>query len=350
MKKLFALPITFTLAFALAACGSGNNAAPGEGSTTSSAAESSTAASTVNENKPAFPERAIELIVPFSAGGSTDIGARILAPYVEKELGVPVNIVNKPGGGGWVGWTELVNKKPDGYTLAYINNAGFITGYLDPNQKRKENLESFTLIANHINDPGIIAIRPDETRFTNIQELVEYAKKNELTTTSTGVASDDHLAALKMNKVLGTKFVTVHNKGASEGVSAVLGGHVDLLFANVGDVTNLYKSNQVKVVAIMAEERSEFLPDVPTLKESGFGDIFSGSARGIAGPKGMDPEVVEILRAAFEKAIKNEEQIKKQGESGLQVMYIDKDVYYNFMKNDEKAVIDLMDELGWSKQ
>jgi tripartite-type tricarboxylate transporter receptor subunit TctC len=341
MKKFLSLSLAVVLSLTLSACGGGTQASS-PGQTPASSGETKTEA-----NKEKYPNKPINLIIAYAAGGGTDVGARILMPYVEKELGVPINIINRPGGGGWIGWSELASAKPDGYTIGYINTPNFMTGYLDPKQKREHNLESFAPIANHITDPGAIAIRVDEKRFTNIKELIEYAKKNELTATSTGVGSDDHYAALKLNKKFGTKFIPVHNKGSAESQTAVMGGHVDVLFANVGELFTLHNNKEIKIIAVMSKERSPFLPDVPTLKESGFDGVISGSARGIAAPKGVDPEKLEILRAALEKGIKNEEQIKKQGESGLQVDYIDKEEYLQLLKNDEKGVLELRDLLGW---
>ncbi|WP_408007985.1 tripartite tricarboxylate transporter substrate binding protein [Pseudalkalibacillus sp. A8] len=329
MKKVFMLVITVLLTFTMAACGQETSGSAG------------------GEGAGDFPDKPINVIVSYEAGGGTDTGARILLPYVEEELGVTVNVINKPGGGGWVGWTELANADPDGYTIGYINTPNLMTGYLDPKFNRKQNLESFEPIANHVTDPGAIAIRADEDRFTNIEELMEYAKENELTATSTGVGSDDHYASLKLNDKFGTKFKPVHNKGAADSKASVLGGHVDVLFANVGELASLQKEGDIKIIAVMSKERSPFLEDVPTLEESGFEDVYSWSARGLAAPAGIDPEKLEILRAAFEKGIKNEEQKKKMGDMGLQVDYLDGEEYKQLLKDDEKAVKDLSDLMGW---
>jgi tripartite-type tricarboxylate transporter receptor subunit TctC len=293
-----------------------------------------------------YPKKPITVIVAYEAGGGTDSGARIMLPYVEKALGVSVNIVNKPGGGGWIGWSELANAKPDGYTIGYINTPNFMTGYLDPKFNRKENLESFTPIANHVKDPGAIAIRADEDRFSNIEELIDYAKKNRLTATSTGVGSDDHYASLKLNDQLGTKFEPVQNKGSAESVTSVLGGHVDVLFANVGELTSLHKEGKVKIIGVMNKERSPFLPEVPTLAENGF-KVYSWSARGLAAPKGIDPGQLKILQEAFEKGINNKEQVEKMGKLGLQVEYLGGQDYTDLLKSDEEEVRKLGKLLGW---
>lgn len=294
-----------------------------------------------------YPDGPVKVIVSYAAGGSSDLGARVLMQYVEKELGVPVVVENRPGAGGWVGWEELLKAEPDGQTIALINTPNLITGYLDPSTGRDESLESFDLIANHITDPGVIAVNKDDDRFNSVEDVIEYAKENPTTTTSTGALGDDHIAAIKLNKNLGTKFNAVHNGGAGESVTAVLGGHVDILFANVGDVTTLYNDKEIKVLGVMSEERSTLLPEVPTLAEEGFEGIVSSSSRGYAAPKGVDEEVMKVLQDAFEKAIANEEQVKKVQDTGLQVDYLKSDEYSEFLKEEETGIKELSDLLGW---
>lgn len=294
-----------------------------------------------------FPNKPVKVIVSYSAGGSSDLGARTLAKYVEKELGVSVVVENKPGAGGWVGWEELLKSDPDGYTVGLINTPNLMTGYMDPSIGREENLENFELIGNHITDPGVIAVNKDDDRFNSIEDLIEYAKENTLTTTSTGALGDDHIASLKLNKKLGTKFNAVHNGGAGESVTAVLGGHVDVLFANVGDVTTLYNDKEVKVLAVMSDERSPLLPEVPTLAEQGYEGVVSWSSRGYAVPKGVDEEVLKVLRDAFEKAINNEDQIKTVQETGLQVNYLAPEEYMESLKEEENGIKEISDLLGW---
>jgi tripartite-type tricarboxylate transporter receptor subunit TctC len=297
--------------------------------------------------KEKYPTRAITVFVNYGAGGSSDLGTRALMAVVEKDLGVPINVMNKPGAGGWIGWLELLKAKPDGYTISLINTPNLITGYMDPKQNRKENIDSFALIANHVTDPGAIAIRNDEKRFTNMKELVEYAKKNVVTTTSTGITGDDHIAALKFNKQYGTKFEAVHNRGANETITQVLGGHVDVMFANVGDVTTLHKNKEIKVLAVMSEKRSPLLAEIPTLKEIGYDGVYSWSARGFAAPKGTDPAVIAILTAAIERATKNPDHMKKMAEMGLTLDYQNPEGVYKSLKVEEQGVVGIKDLLGW---
>lgn len=294
-----------------------------------------------------FPDKPITLIVAYAAGGGTDTGARILQGYLEKELGVAVNIENKPGGAGWLAWSELANAKPDGYTIGYINSPNIITGYLDPQYKREENLENFQFIANHVLDPGVVAFKNGEKRFTNFKEMIEYAKNNHLTATTSGVGSNDHMAILKMNDYYGTNITPVHTKGAAEGSTQVLGGHVDLFVAKTGEAVNLHNSGELEAIAVYSDERSPFLADVPTTTELGYPDLIFRSARGLAAPAGLSEEKLEILNAALKKAIENAEQVEKMGQQGLQVLYLNPDEYEELMVEDENDVKSLSKLLGY---
>lgn len=293
-----------------------------------------------------FPKKPITLIVPWSAGGGSDTGARLLQPYLEDELGVTVNVVNKTGGGGWVGWNELANAKPDGYTIGLANSPHIITGYMNPTLKRDKSLDDFVGLGMHVIDPDILAIRKDEDRFSTIEELVAYAKDHKLTVTATGEGTDEHLVILSFNKKYGTQLEAVHFDGAAESRAAVLGGHVDLLIANAGEVLSLYKDKEINVVGVAAAKRSQFMEDVPTFEESGF-EIYQESSRGLIAPKGLDSEVLAKLQTALEKAVTNEEHIQKMADLGYGVNYENGEDYMSILKKDEEAVKDLKDLLGW---
>lgn len=294
-----------------------------------------------------YPERPISTIISFGAGGNTDVGARILFPAVERELGVPLNIINRPGGGGWVGWTQLLNASNDGYTLGYINTPNLITGYMDPQYSRNIDLADFELIANHVTDYGVISINKDETRFSNIEELFSYAQSNMLTASTTGANGDDHIAMLKMNHHFDTQFVPVHTTGTAEQRAAILGGHVDVNFSNVGDTNIAHRNGDLKIIAVMAPERSDFIPDVPTLEELGYSGVISWSARGIAAPKGIDPVQLARLQEAFVKGMQDPEHLAKMEEMGLMVDIRTGDDYREMLEEEEQGVRSLESLLGW---
>lgn len=297
-----------------------------------------------------FPTRPITMIVSYEPGGGTDVGARTLQPYLEEELGTSLTIVNKPGAGGWVGWTELVNAKPDGYTIGFINTPNLQMGYLNPAFERDNSLADFAPIANQVTDYGAIAVRADDDRFETIEDLMEFAATNRVTATSTGVGSDDHLSSLALNDQHGTKFEPIHNKGSADSKSAVLGGHVDVMFANVGEIKPVADEGSVRVLAVSKddEERSEFLPDVPTLKEAGYPGVASWSSRGIAAPAGVEPKVLEVLTKAVSAAIQNPEHEKEMSRLGLAVEFYKGKEYLNeILEPDEQLARELGQKYIW---
>ncbi|WP_248928408.1 tripartite tricarboxylate transporter substrate binding protein [Paenibacillus hamazuiensis] len=314
---------------------------------TGSNSKQQTNAGASSAKKTEYPTKPITLIVSYAAGGGTDLGARLLTPYLEKELGVPVVVENKPGGGGWVGWAEMLGAKPDGYTLGYVNAPAVFAGYLNPSAKRKETIDNFELIMNHVIDPGVIAVRADDKRFSNVKDLIEFAKKNELSANANGVGTENHIAALQMNKELGTKLRSVQFSGSAESITSVIGGHVDVLFAKVGEVLEPMKAGQIKILAVMTPERVPQLPDVPTLKESIGSNIEYHSLRGIAGPKGMDPQIVAKLQDAFEKAMKNPEHEKKMSDMGLKVDGTKGEAFKQLLKKEEASMVEVKGLLGW---
>lgn len=332
MKRLPVMMLSFILLLGLlSACGTADNAAQ-----------------SMNNDTSTYPEKPIKLIVSYSAGGGTDTGARLLTPYLEEELGQSVVVENKPGAAGWLGWGELAHAEPDGYTLGYVNAPAIFAGYVNPSANRKENLESFEFITSHVKDAGVIAVKADDERFKDINSLIEYARKNEVSVTSNGgVGSENHMAALQMNKELKTKFRSVQYDGASEAITGVMGGHVEVLMAKVGEVIQPAKNGDLRVLAVTVPERVEQLPDVPTLKETTGSDITFYSLRGIAAPKGTDPEIIGKLQAAFDKAMNNEEHVAKMKEMGLIIDGMQGEEFLNVLKEEEAKMIQLKGVIGW---
>jgi tripartite-type tricarboxylate transporter receptor subunit TctC len=150
-----------------------------------------------------YPERGITLIVPYGAGGGTDITARLLAKDLEAVLGKPVTVENRAGGAGW---GALAQSRPDGYTLGYLNVPSMYAGYLDPKVGRKENLDSFTPLSNHVIDYNIWAVKADSP-FKTVKDVIEAARRapEAVTVTAYGAGSDDHLAILGISAETNTK-------------------------------------------------------------------------------------------------------------------------------------------------
>ncbi len=287
-----------------------------------------------------YPTRPINMIVSFPAGGSTDIGARVVAGIAEKIIGQPIVVVNRGGAGGQVGWTELARAKPDGYTIGFLNLPATNTTILDPERQAIFNEGSFTPIANQVLDPGVIWVAANSP-YKTLKDLLDAAKAKPGTVraATTGILSDDHLAILMVEEVNpGVNFRIVHLLGGAAQMKETLGGNIDVSFDNVGGIVPQVKSGQVRALAVMDTERSKFLPDVPTTKELGMPTVISSSTRGIGGPKGMDPAVVKKLQDVFSQAMKDPDHVKRLEDAGLAIKIMVGDEYVKYYnETHEKA-------------
>ncbi len=291
-----------------------------------------------------YPERGLTLIVPYGAGGGTDITARLLAKDLEPVLGKPVTVENRAGGGGWVGWGALAAARPDGYMLGYLNVPSMYAGYLDRQYNRRESLESFTPLMNHVIDYNVWAVKADSP-FKTLKDVIEAAKKapDTITITGFGAGGDDHIAILGVQGETGTRFVVVHHKSTAEGKTQVLGGHVQVLAANVSEIAEEVKAGQVRMLGVMATERSRFLPNAPTFKEQGLNQVWSVT-RGIAGPAGLPKEAETKLVAALEQVLNSKEHQQKAEQLSLEPKVIKGEDYRKFLKTNEQDTKKLM---GW---
>ncbi|MHB0869358.1 MAG: Bug family tripartite tricarboxylate transporter substrate binding protein [Chloroflexota bacterium] len=292
-----------------------------------------------------FPQKgkAITLIVAWPAGGGVDIGARLLSPLLEKELGVPIQIVNKVGASGQVGEMELIKSKPDGYTIGTTLVPGTITVYLDPERKAPYGRKDFQPLAIHVSEPGVIAVKGDSP-YKTAKELIEAAKTNpeKVKMSSSGIMSPAHMGVLQLQKVTGAKFAIAQFEGAAPAKTALLGGHVDVNVGWGADYQAQVKSGDIRLLGIMDKERSKFYPNVPTLEEQGY-KVSWASSRGYCLPAGTPKEIVDVLSAAFQKTINSDEHKQKAAEAALPLRYMDPAQYASYWEETEGVVKPLME-------
>lgn len=289
-----------------------------------------------------FPQKgkSIQVMVHWAAGGSSDLGARILAAGLEKELGTSVLVVNKPGAGGQIGYTALSQAKPDGYTIGSTNFPSAVSSYLDPNRKATYNRKSFELLALHVADPGIIAVRSDSP-YKTLQDVINAAKAapKKLRVNTTGIQTDEHFATLWLEQLTGAQLARVHLTGSAPSMTAVLGGKIEIYCGNVGDPQA--RSPQMRVLGVMDDERSPFFPDVKTFEEQGY-KIYFGSSRGFAAPAGTPREIVNILSNAIKNVTATEDHKKKMRDMGLTLRYMDPAGYQKYWDDFEAKLRELM--------
>jgi tripartite-type tricarboxylate transporter receptor subunit TctC len=279
-----------------------------------------------------FPNKPMQLMVAFPAGGSTDIAARVVASIAEKAVGQPIVVVNRGGAGGQIGWTELVRQKPDGYYIGFINLPATNTVILDPERRAIFNEKDFTPIINQVLDPGVIWVRADSP-YKTVQDLIDAAKKSPGTirAATTGILSDDHLAILMTEEAApGAKFRIVHLDGGATQFKEIMGGNVDVAFDNVGSIVKRVLSGEVRALTVLDDVRSKFMPNVPTSKEAGYPTVISSSTRGIAGPKGMPAPLVAKLQGVLKKAMEDPEHVKKLEDQGIAIKIMIGDEYEKY--------------------
>lgn len=260
-------------------------------------------AASVGAMAQSFPTKPITLIVPWPAGGSTDVAMRTLSEAASKHLGQPIVIDNKAGASGTLGpATMAATAKPDGYTIAQIP---ITIMRLPLMQKVSWDAEkSFTYIVHLTGYTFGITTKADGP-FKKWQDVVDYAKANpgKVTYATPGAGTSLHIGMEQIADKAGIKLTQVPFKGGAETGAAVLGGHT-MLQADSTGWKPLVESGKLRLLALWTDQRSSNWPDVPTLKDLGYGFVFD-SPFGIAGPKGMDPKIVQIIHDAYKKAIED---------------------------------------------
>ncbi|WP_431285196.1 tripartite tricarboxylate transporter substrate binding protein [Humitalea sp. 24SJ18S-53] len=253
----------------------------------------------------AWPDRSIQLVVPFAAGGGTDVSARTMAQFLERDLGQPVVAQNRAGAGGEIGLTAISSARPDGYTIGIINTPGIVTIPIE--RSPRWTMDSFTFIAGVVEDPATFAVHPDSP-IRSIADLVAAAKARpgEVTVGTQGVGSAGHISMLLLEQAAGIRFEPVSYAGAAPAALALLRRDLQVTTANLGESLTFAQAQPWRTLGVMSENRSAMAADVPTFKEAGY-DLRGGSLRGIGAPSGLPPEVTERLSAAVGRVLQNPE-------------------------------------------
>lgn len=259
-----------------------------------------------------FPNKPVQIQVPFAPGGGADRTFRLFAPYLAEELGVPVKVTNVAGGGGWVSWSQVVNDwnpRRDDHKLAVVN-IPHIFSFLNPDMKRTEKLESFNFLAWHSYDPGLWLVRADDDRFKDLNDVLEYAQKQPIIVAPGSFGSDDHIGvAFAQQAVPGFQAKFVTSRGDNSKIQLALGGHVDLVAGNVGFFINSIEEGQLRPIAVLHPTRWPLLPDVPTFEEITGKRNITYAGRTLATANGLEEEKRQIYLEAIKRAMANPEYV-----------------------------------------
>ncbi|MDH4264757.1 MAG: tripartite tricarboxylate transporter substrate binding protein [Deltaproteobacteria bacterium] len=289
-----------------------------------------------------YPEKPVKLIVPWKAGGDTDVLMRVIAHYASKYLGHPMVVVNVGGVGGTLGARQGKDAKPDGYTLTATHESVItsqLVGVADFNYSQ------FIPIANMVATPGIVAARPTAP-WNNIKEMIEDAKKRpgQITFGAT-LGSTSHFVPLEIAYKAGIEFKIVGYEGTADRQTALLGGFIDLGESNPASGKKYFEAKKLKALGIAQAKRHPMVPEMPTLRELGL-DVIIEVNRGICAPLNTPQPIVNKLVSVLKKASEDPEFVKKIEDLGTAVNFLPTDQYKAHIKKETQRYSLLAKKFG----
>ena len=260
-----------------------------------------------------FPAKNIDVVIPFAAGGNTEINAQLLRPNLQKTLGVGVAVVLKPGAGTTIGMNFVANALPDGYTVAGNTPSLLCTRYT---MKSGVSYEKFDPILRSVAVPMGVAVKTDAP-WKNFKEFMDYAKANpgKVLMGNSGIGAMTHIGTTGIEMATGMKFTHMPFKGTGPEITALIGGHIDGGVMEISSLYPFWEAKKLRILAVSSPERSPVLPDVPTFREHGF-DMDVGTWVTYFAPKGTPKDRLQVLHNAFKAAMESSEHrdyYKKQG-------------------------------------
>jgi len=289
-----------------------------------------------------FPTKEVQIIIPWAAGGATDLIFRALAATTGKYLGKAVIVVNRPGGAGAVGYTEAMKAPADGYTLA----SGITPLTILPhNVKTPFTYKDFEPVINVVSDPGMFLVKAD-SQWKSLKEFLDYAKKNPdmITVGNSGAGGGVHLIALAFQQAAGVKFNHIPFAGGGPSVTALLGGHIHAVTVSPPEGIEHVKAGKLRIIALFSEKRFEMFPDVPTVKEQGV-NFAMGQWRGLIAPKGTPRDVINKLHDAFKKGMDDPIFKKNAKDMVVNLSYLGPEAFGKLMARDDEFYGKLVKEI-----
>ena len=294
-----------------------------------------------------YPNKPIRLIVPFAAGGTTDIVARVISEPLSKALGQPVVVDNKSGGGGTVGAAEAARAQPDGYTLSI---ATVSTTATNPavNPKMPYNVQrDFTPIINVAATPNVIAVHPSFPA-TNYQEFIAELKKNpgKYSYATPGTGSIAHLLMEMLKSETGVNVVHIPYRGGGPALNDTVAGQVNMIFDNLPSAYPFIRDKRLRAIVVAAPKRVAGLESIPTFTEVGAPVVNRSAYYGIVGPKNLPKEIVDKVNAATKKALEDPNVQKRIAETGSDILGTTPEVFAQQMKDEYAAYKAVVDKQG----
>ena len=282
-----------------------------------------------------FPSKPIRVVIPFVAGGSSDIVGRAIGAKFQEFLGQPAVVENKPGANGAIAAEFVAKADADGHTILVGSIGVFSINPALFKDLRYNPVRDFAPVTLAVTTTNVLITKP-ALATNSMKELVDYAKKNpgKLSYCSSGTGSSDHLTAELLNQVAGISAVHVPYKGGAACQTDIMGGQVDISFQNLGAVTNYIRGNRMKALAVTAKARNPQLPNVPTTAEGGFPDLVVTSWQAAAAPAKTPREIVAKLNDATVKALRSPEVRERMSQIGFDVVASTPEEFGSFMKQE----------------
>ncbi len=298
-----------------------------------------------------YPTRPIQMICPWGAGGGTDATARIVAALLEKELGQPVNVVNRTGGSGVVGHAAISGATPDGYTIGIITVEIAMMHWAGLTQLTPRD---FTPLALMNEDPPGIHVKADAPYKTakDLADAIKAAPPGKFKASGTGQGGIWHLALVGWMQAMGlpaNQVAWVPSNGAAPAMQDLAAGGLDLSTCSVPEARAMIDAGKARCLAIMAPERTTLFPDVPTLKEAMGIPYTTGAWRGFAGPKGLPQPIATKLTTTLKKIYDSKEYKDFMSSRGFNIVWNDANAYTDFMDKSDKQMGDAMKAAGIAK-
>lgn len=294
-----------------------------------------------------YPTKPIEIVVPFAPGGTNDVLARTIADALSSDLGQPVIVLNKPGGGASVGTAFVSRATPDGYTLL-VGSQGSISAnpYLVPNLPY-EPLKDFAPVA-LIGTVNNVLVVPTDFSPKTLTEFTQYALDHpeRINFSHAGVGTVMSLAAELYKIKTGANIVSVPYKGSAPATVAVIGGEVQSMFANTISVIEYIRTGKLRPLAVTKSVRDPLLPDVPTFQEAGLKDYEMQSWFGIFAPAGTPPDIVKKLNKTIQLALNDPQRSKRLADLGVEPGKYAPETFAEFVNKDNRDIGQLIQEAG----
>jgi len=286
-----------------------------------------------------YPSREIELMIPWSVGGATDISFRTFLSVLPKYLKVPVVIVNIPGGGAVPGYAEAMTKKPDGYYIVAWATPSITKTHMSVTPY---DYQTFVPIINLTNAPCWIMV-PANSPYKTLNDLVNAAKKQpgNVTMGNAGAGGGTHMIALAFEKKAGVSFNHVPFQGGGPALVGAMGGHVDSVIVSPPEGVAQLQSGDLRCIAVFAEKRLEEFPDVPTAKEQGI-DFSLGQWRGLAAPRGTDSARIKVIHDAFKATMEDPDFKVLAKNAGVLLDYKGTEEFTKFVEEQDKFYKELI--------